>query len=176
MPINVFLSVGRTATPEHSEFISAIETLLAAHEMVPRTVGRSDFADEKPLKRIRDVLNECSGTIVVALERMHASDAVEFYESESPIALSGIKLPTVWNQIEAAMAYTLGHPLLAIVETGLRSEGLLEEGYDWYVKWVSLDPHSLTQPEFMKSFADWKSNVGKYHLERQAEKRKSTSA
>ena len=43
-------------------------------------------------------------------------------------------LPTVWNQIEAAMAYTLGRPLLVIVEDGLVSEGLLEGKYDWIVQ------------------------------------------
>lgn len=170
MPINIFLSVGRTATPEQSAFVSAVETLLAVHDLAPRTVRRTDFADEKPLKHISNVLNECSGTIVVALERLHASDAVEFRNGVNPIGLTDIRLSTVWNQIEAAMAYTLGHPLLAIVETGLRSEGLLEEGYDWYVKWVSLDPQSLTQPEFMKIFADWKRSVEKYYMEHHADK------
>ncbi len=57
------------------------------------------------------------------------------------------------------MAYMLGHPLLAIVESGLRDEGLLEQGYDWYVKWIRLDPSCLKEPEFLSTFQAWKKNV-----------------
>ena len=39
--------------------------------------------------------------------------------------LSSIRLPTVWNQIEAAMAHMHEIPLLVIAERGLREEGLL---------------------------------------------------
>ena len=63
------------------------------------------------------------------------------------------------------MAYTLGQPLLAIVESGLKDEGLLEEGYDWFVKWVTLNPASLHTPEFGDTFARWKQNVEAYHLQ-----------
>ena len=57
------------------------------------------------------------------------------------------------------MAYTLGHPLLAIVESGLRPEGFLEEGYDWYIEWLDLDPKSLSAPHFVAAFEKWKQQV-----------------
>jgi len=48
--------------------------------------------------------------------------------------LSEIKLPTTSNQVEAAMTCSRDHPLKVIVESGLKSEGLLEQGYDWHVQ------------------------------------------
>ena len=169
MSINVFLSVGRTVSTEQKEFVAAIETFLKAHDLTPRTVSRTDFAHQKPLKLIAQVLSECSGTVVVALERLHITGGVEFRDTADAVGLANVNLPTVWNQIEAAMAYTLGQPLLAIIESGLRNEGLLEEGYDWYVEWIDLNPDSLKEPGFLRTFANWKRNVEKYQTERDSE-------
>ncbi|MEI9810933.1 MAG: hypothetical protein WDO16_25330 [Bacteroidota bacterium] len=68
------------------------------------------------------------------------------------MALIDTKYPTPWNQIEAAMAYTKGHPLMLIIEKGLKSEGLLEKGNDWYVLWANPDISVLTTLELMASF------------------------
>jgi hypothetical protein len=104
-------------------------------------------------------MQACAGTIVVAFERLHITDGVELRGHAAPIPLADVNLPTVWNQIEATMAYTLGQPLLAIVEAGLRDEGLLEQGYDWYVKWIKLAPSCLQEQDFLATFQAWKKNV-----------------
>jgi len=163
--IDVFLSVGQVQSAKQRLFIDAVQTLLIAHDLVPRTVVRTDFTDRKPIRHITEVLRKCSGTIIVALERFHFVRGVEFRISPKAVELTNVSLPTVWNQIEASIAYTLGQPLLAIVETGLRREGLLEEGYDWYVNWIDFNPSRLTEPEFLATFSEWKSSVEKYQFE-----------
>jgi hypothetical protein len=158
----VFVSVGRTGSPGQAEFARAVESFLRERGYIPRTVGRTDFSYEKPLKKIAQVMGECSGTIVIALERFHIDRGAEFRDSEGKIELENVNLPTVWNQIEATMAYMLGQPLLAIVNANLRSDGLLETGYDWYVKWVDMDPASLSSPDFLRFFKDWEKQVAEY--------------
>ena len=165
MATDIFLSVGHTLGSEQEKFVEAVEVLLRSHGLVPRTVGRTDFADRQPLKRIAEVLRMCSGTIVVALKRTHIRDGTEWCDAPTPCVLTNVSLPTVWNQIEAAMAYSMEQPLLAIVEPDLRSEGVLEEGYDWYVKWLDLSPGSLAESGFVKTFDSWKQNVMKYQAE-----------
>ena len=162
----VFVSVGRTASQRQEEFAREVESFLRKRGYTPRTVGRTDFSYEMPLKKIVQVMGECSGTIVIALERIHIDRGTEFRGSDGEIELENINLPTVWNQIEATMAYMLGHPLLAIVNANLRSEGLLENGYDWYVKLVDLDPLSLSSPEFLNTFNAWEKKVAEYELVR----------
>jgi hypothetical protein len=162
MTHQVFLSVGRTSTPQQAAFVQAIIDFLADHELVARTVGRTDFAHHKPLQHIAAVMGDCSGTIVVAFERLHIIEGIELRDHITPLVLNGVNLPTVWNQIEAAMAYMLGQPLLAIVESGLREEGLLEQDYDWYAKWIKLDPGCLTDPEFLSTFQAWQRKVESY--------------
>ena len=74
-------------------------------------------------------------------------------------ALSEVKLPTPWNHIEAAMSYARGLPLMVVVEAGLKSEGLLERGYDWYVQWVNPEAAALTSNEFNGVLASWKQKM-----------------
>jgi hypothetical protein len=158
----VFVSVGRTASLRQEMFAREVESFLRERGYTPRTVGRTDFSYQEPLKKIVQVMAECSGTIVIALERFHIHRGTEFRGSDGEIELEEVNLPTVWNQIEATMAYMLGHPLLAIVDAKLRSEGLLETGYDWYVKLVDLDPASLSSQEFLKTFHAWENQVAEY--------------
>ncbi|NTW50217.1 MAG: hypothetical protein HGB19_10915 [Chlorobiales bacterium] len=104
-------------------------------------------------------MNECAGTVVIAFERVRIVDGIDRRGSSEEKNISNQILPTVWNQIEAAMAYVLGHPLLVIVENGARDEGLLEAGYDWYVQRVDLDPAIFAKKQFIGVFADWKRRV-----------------
>ena len=161
MPKNIFLSMGRTATNEQADFIGAVEKLLQKNDMIPRTVGRTDYVTEKPIKRIMDVMKECSGAIIIAFERLSFDHGIELPNGKNATALEEVHLPTVWNQIEAAMAYTLGLPLLAIAESNLRNEGFLEAGYDWFIRWVEPTPESLKTEEFQMAFDRWKEKVSK---------------
>jgi hypothetical protein len=165
LSVDIFLSIGHALTPEQELFVDATKALLKSHDMVPRTVPRTDLALKQPLKHITDVMRACSGTIVVALKRIQIINGTELQDSSGTSQLKNVSLPTVWNQIEAAMAYSMDQPLIALVETGLRNEGVLEEDYDWYVKWLDLNPESLSEPGFLGLFALWKKNVMNYHAE-----------
>lgn len=162
MSTDVFLSVGRTFTAQQEQFVVALEAALRTHGLAPRTVGRSDFTSGAPLGRILDVLSQCKGTIVVAFTRSMSSEAIDRPGSPDESVITDVRLPTVWNQIEAAMSYAKGKPLLVVVEHGLRDEGLLEARYDWYVQWVDLDVRALHTNEFRGVLADWVKKVETY--------------
>jgi hypothetical protein len=107
-------------------------------------------------------MQTCSGTAVIAFERTVIKDGVDHRGFDEDEDLSGECLPTVWNQIEAAIAYSLGHPLLVICEDGLRVEGVLEPHYDWLVQSVPLDESVLHTPERSGVIEDWKRRVERY--------------
>jgi hypothetical protein len=155
----IFLSVGRASKPEQEDFIRSVEDYLNASGFIPQTVGRTYFSSQQPLKTIAELMHECSGTVILAFERLHIVTAVDKRGSPKETPLADVNLPTVWNQIEATMAYMATHPLLVLVENGLRHEGLLEQGYDWYVKSVSLDRGAFADREFIGIYTDWKKRV-----------------
>lgn len=159
MAINVFVSVGRAATPEQEAFVSAIDQLLLDSGFTP---CHAQFSSVQPLKKVEEVLATCCGSVIVAFERLFAEGAVELRGGSKEKRLAQLRLPTVWNQVEAALAYSRGHPMLVLCEEGLRSEGLLEKGYDWNVHWISIDRAALATREVRGIFADWAERVKAY--------------
>lgn len=167
MSVWVFLSVGRTFHDRQEQFVINMERFLEANGVMPRTVGRNYFSNQQPLKSVAELMRQCSGAVILALERVHIKEAVEKRGSPQEKPIQAINLPTVWNQIEAAMAYALDLPLFVVVENEIRSEGLLEVGYDWYVNSVSLDQPIFSDPQFLGIFNDWKAHVQERHRQRQ---------
>jgi hypothetical protein len=157
--LNVFVSVGGTATEQQEAFVRAVEDRLRSEGLIPHTVGRNTFSADAPLKTVTELLDSCAGAVVIALERSYFASGTEKRGGPKEVPLTDVKLPTPWNHIEAAMAYTRGLPLMVIVETGLKSEGLLERGYDWYVQWVRPEGAALNSTEFNGVLASWKQKM-----------------
>lgn len=172
----IFLSLGTTTNKLHQQLADTVESYIKMHDMLPQTVGRTYFSSKQPLIAIKELMHECAGSIILAYERTHLIDAVDKRNSEHEKQLQGLNLPTVWNQIEAAIAYTLGHPLLVIAEEGLKYEGLLEEKFDWYVMYINPEENLLTNNEFQMVFADWKQGVKAYKAQKTKEEKRGETA
>lgn len=164
----IFISVGGTCNDKQESFVSAIENRLRSENLIPNTVGRNKFGSESPLKTVMDLMDECSGTIIIALERTYFPTGFERRGGAKETKIEEIKFPTPWNQIEASLSYSKGLPLLFIIEEGLRSEGMLEKGYDWYVMWVKPDTSFLTTVEFNGVLSSWKKKVENYKTKSKA--------
>ena len=74
---NIFISVGGTANEKQESFVSAIESRLKNENLIPNTVGRNKFSCDSPLKTIVELLDEGSGTIIIALERTYFPMGIE---------------------------------------------------------------------------------------------------
>ncbi|HWC61915.1 MAG TPA: hypothetical protein VHC44_19665 [Verrucomicrobiae bacterium] len=160
--LDVFISVGDTATDEQEAFVRAIEERLRNEGLIPHTIGRNTFSSDAPLSTVTDVMSSCSGTVIIALERMYFPSGIGKRGGTKETALSNVKLATPWNQIEAAMAYSRGHPMLVIIEKELKQEGLLESNFNWYVQRVVPTAASLNTSEFNGVLASWKLKVAQY--------------
>ena len=159
MTTDIFLSVGRTATDEQEAFVREVELLLQEHDLTPHNLGRSDYSAEKPLKAIEELMDRCAGSVIIAFERLFVEAGVDRRGSADARTLASEGVTTVWNQIEAAMAYVKRKPLLVIMEKGIVQQGLLSHGADWHVQQVSLDPKELRSAETIGRLKEWKSRV-----------------
>jgi hypothetical protein len=88
-------------------------------------------------------MQTCSGAVIVAFQRVSAPSAEDLGRADTERLIEPLRLTTIWNQIEASMAYALGLPLLVLAEDGLRREGLLESRYDWSVEWLPIEVEAL---------------------------------
>ncbi len=162
MEHKVFLSVGSPSNQTQENFVKAVENYLTANELIPQTVGRTYYSSLQPLKAVEELLKECNGTIILALERAYLVEAIDRRDSPKQKNLNGLKLTTPWNQIEGAIAYANGLPLLVLIEAGVKDDGLLEKGYDWYVLEIDMSLMPDKDPRFVGVIADWKKRVAQY--------------
>jgi hypothetical protein len=159
MSINIFLSVGLPFSSPQELFVSRLEAYLSENGLRARTVGRNEFTYKKPLQLVDELMDRCAGVLVIALERITIERGLERRGSPQQEVVSEVAVPTPWNQIEAALAYSKRIPLFVIKERAVRSEGLLERGYDWYVHSTDVDPEFLKAREFIGTFESWRRDV-----------------
>jgi hypothetical protein len=125
-------------------------------QLEPRTVGRNAFTSQQPLERVKTLMQECRGLIVLAFERMTVDSGREAQGLNNPlIEFATRRYATPWHHIELAMASMLGLPTLVIADEDLHEDGLLEDKYGWYVYRVKVRPEALDTDEFTGILADW---------------------
>jgi hypothetical protein len=117
--------------------------LLRQGGMEPRVIDTTDFSTGNPLKDISTVMRECQGVIVVAFERTSFDHGLEKRQSQLEKPLQAVRYTTPWSQIEAAIAYALGLPIIVMLERGVREEGLLEEKYDWRIDRLDISADTI---------------------------------
>jgi hypothetical protein len=156
-PAPVYLSVGSGRTEKQDAFVEALKRFLSGQNLDAKTAV--DGTNRQPLKDVEYTMKRCFGAIVLAFERTRIEVGVSRPGAKLERKLKDVRLPTIWNQIEAAMAYTCGLPLLVLVENGLQDEGVLESRYDWRVKWVDLQDPIESDRDFRGMFEHWRENV-----------------
>lgn len=154
--MKVFLSVGATYSEEQEHFVSAFETFLSQNGCERLTVGRGSYSAKQPILRARELLEAAEGVVIIAFTRSLVKKAIDKPNSDAESELSNIKYPTVWNQIEAAMAFGLKLPILVILEDGLHQEAMLKDRLEFRAVVTPLQPGLFESDEFKGVFADFK--------------------
>lgn len=158
MTKRVFISKGSAATEDQRSFVDAILDMLDTVGLSPRIMNENEWSHEQPLKAIRKIIKECDGAVVIAFTRTQFQEGIEL-KKDQVIPLENINLPTTWNHIEASMAYSYDLPLLVVAENGLKSEGLIENGYDWRVYWTDMNPAVVKSDSFKGFLQSWKNAI-----------------
>ena len=155
----IFLSCGTPYNSAQEEFLSAVEDLLRSRRCEPQTVGRSVYTHSQPVRGSCELISDCSGAVVIAFERLRISAAIERPGSARELEVHDWREPTVWNHMEAAMAYARELPILTIVERGVRRQGMLSERMEWVAIETEVDKTLLLTPRFQQAFEGWLKKV-----------------
>lgn len=148
----VFLSLGRPYKPEYAAFAKALEDKCQEFGLELKSVGYNVGTHGRPLMKVIEVLDESIAAVIVAYKRVEIEKGKEKGEPFTRTTY----VTTPWSHIEAAMAYDRGLPLLVLVETGIKLEGLLEFGNDWYVHEMNMTAAALQDTQFKLQFESWR--------------------
>lgn len=163
MKISVFLSYPKPCHSSQQQFVNRVKTFLEVRGFAPRTLGVTDYDMDAPLKSIRRLMLECNGLLTIAFRRTHIEIGASRYRTDlantSEVALKDVWLTSPWSQIEPAMAYQIGLPVLILREKGVIDEGILERG----VLGLYMPQFDLDEPvdEYFSSI-EWNEMLGRW--------------
>jgi hypothetical protein len=130
--VPVFLSVGRRYTDQQVTVLHRITSMLTQLGVDPLLPTEEPGAAKTGLELIESQLATSYGVVVVAFTRLRFEQGVEWPNSAKQVPIGSRNLPTVWLQIEAALAFHLRLPLLILVEDVLHPEALLNPKHREY--------------------------------------------
>lgn len=153
----VFLSRPNWIPKSFEKGIENFYNFLKSGELNPRTIGQSDFPNESPLDEVINLMKKCQGTIVLGIPQIE----IEVGKLKGEIINSRIELGTEWNHIEAALAYSIGHPLLVIHHKNV-GRGIFDRGAsNSFIYEVDMnDPSWSISIEISGVISNWKSKLG----------------
>ena len=131
MSSSIFLSYPRPFKKRQEEFIERIIHYFEERALQPRTLGVTDYDMDAPLTAIRRLMLESNGLVTIAFRRSLIKQGTGKPISdigEEEYDLSNKWLTSPYCQIEPAMAFQLGLPVLILREKGVITEGIFEKG------------------------------------------------
>lgn len=156
--MNVFVSVGAQYNDEQKAFVAAFDSFLVANGCQKLTVD--DRRSDQPVFAARELMEKADAVIVLAFTRYVVRTAVEKPDCSEEKSLKNIRYPTIWNQLEAAMAFGLHLPLLVIIEDGLHQEAMLKDRLEFRTVVTKMDPALFSSDIFKDKFRHWMDRVG----------------
>jgi hypothetical protein len=130
--IPVFLSYPTPHQQAQKAFLDRVVDHLLDRGLEPRTLGVTNYDMDAPLKAIRRLMLESNGLITIAFARHHIASGASRAGADIPgcteTPREDVHLTSPWSQIEPAMAFQVGLPVLILREAGVLAEGVLEQG------------------------------------------------
>lgn len=167
MSIPVFLSHPRPINNIQSDFIEKLSNKLSGSGFEPLTLGVNRYDMKAPLEGIITLMNNTYGLITVAFKRAHIKKGMDSPQTKHPKIISDKWLTSPYCQIETAMGYQSGLPVLILKEKGVLEEGVLEKGVTGgYISEIDLSESCdkyLNSNEFKGLLAQWKIAVMKQY-------------
>jgi hypothetical protein len=130
--IPVFLSCPKPHMRSQKLFLEAVEQKLSERNFESRTLGRNDYDMDAPLEGIRRLMVGSCGLVALCFRRTYIDSATERRNADLATAserqFGDAWLTSPYCQIEPAMAFQLGLPMLIWREKGVIADGVLDRG------------------------------------------------
>jgi len=140
----VFLSYSRPCWPNQTQFLTGIQEFLHSHGYDAVTV---QGVSTDPLPVIRSAITTCAALLTIAFRRRRVEYSAGTDRNPDLEVINCHEerwVTSAYCQIEMAMAYYAGLPILALRERGVVCEGMLTQGADFCVPEFDPDESALS--------------------------------
>jgi hypothetical protein len=126
--IPVFVSSPTILNKSQNDIKNVIIKELKNLNLEPRSIGKSDYPTDYPLREVLVLAKHCSGGVILGFEQFASQKGISNRGAESEKSISEeVIFPTPWNQLEAGILFGLDLPLLIFRESSLRG-GVFDVG------------------------------------------------
>jgi hypothetical protein len=93
----------------------------------PRTIGRSDYPTDFPLREVYVAARHCSGGVVLGFSQLYVEKGLSKVGTAEESEIVRKPFPSPWNQIESGILFAVRLPLLVFREVGVEG-GIFDLG------------------------------------------------
>jgi len=162
MKIPVFLSLPTYLNTKQKTSYDIVRKFLDEQQFEPRTLGRSDYPTELPLKEVSSLAQHCSGGIILGFTQFQATEGTwkPGIQGKEKKLEKPQDFPSPWNNLEAGILFGLFLPLLVFKENKI-SGGIFDEGTtDAFVHEMPEAPLDLANNDALRQvFLKWGAQV-----------------
>jgi hypothetical protein len=158
--IPVFVSAPTDLDQDQQLTLEYMHEILRDEGLEDRTLGKSDFATDYPLKEVMLIARHCSGGLILGFNQIQAEQVTYKPGTPKERSQTAARMPTPWNNLEAGMLYGLQVPLMVFREEGIGG-GVFDDGVsDVYVHPLPIGAALEPRKEQIKSAVRiWSSKV-----------------
>ena len=166
MKIPVFVSSPSNLNDDQQKSQDLISSELEILQFEPRSLGKTDYPTDFPLREVLSIAKHCSGGIILGFSQ---------FETDSGIWKKGIKgkektqsellqFPTPWNQLEAGILFGLQIPIVIFRESYIRGGIFDPEVTDVFIHKMPIPPLDKHDIESLRQvFLKWSARVRRHY-------------
>lgn len=169
MKIPVFVSCPTQLNRDQTRARRVVLSLLTDLRLEPRSLGRSDYPKDVPLREVLVIARHCFGGVILGFEQFKATSGAwkpgTKEEHRIPRGHSA-SFPTPWNQLEAGILFGLRLPLLIFREKEIAG-GVFDIGTTevFVHSMPATRPGEKKRQELKEVFLKWHAEVTKRYYE-----------
>ena len=167
MKIPVFVSCPTQLNRSQDTARRTIFRELGELGMEPRTLGRTDFPTEFPLKEVLVIAKHCSGGVILGFEQFGATAGTWKRGTIEEQDITDVQsFPTPWNHIEAGILFAHGLPLIVFREDRVAG-GVFDAGVtDVFIHTMPLGRLSAANKRALREvFLNWQRRVRSHYYD-----------
>jgi hypothetical protein len=128
IPVFVSAPSPENLSPDQDASAAIIHGLITRYKLEWRALGRSDYPSDLPLREVLQMVQHCSGGIILGFEQFRApSGEYKVGSSNARLEPGPVSFPTPWNQLEAGILFSAKLPMMVFREPGIKG-GVFDVG------------------------------------------------
>ena len=166
MRIPIFVSAPSSLSKSQAAIYDAIIMSLSELGLERRTLGKSDYPSELPLREVMQIARRCSGGIILGFAQFIAKEGVSKPDTNQQKIAQDVAFPTPWNHLEAGILFSLKLPILVFKEEGI-SGGVFDHGASevFIHEMPGIDALSNREDSAREVLLKWQARVRNHYYE-----------